>query len=1123
MTDRLPTGTQRLPEAFFADLADEAPSALIAAEADTGTVVAVNEAATELFDRSRSSLIGVHQTELHPPDAEQRHREGFQEVQEGRETKVYAEEAPEVSIQRRDGTTVPVDIRSTTVTYDETTYILGVFQDASDRLERIQQLERQATAMDISPAGIGLLNADEAYTYLNDAHVSMFGYEEADELLGESWTQFYDADVVDRIQSEIFPVLTETGSWDGELIGRTKDGSSLTHHVSLALLPDDGIACVNTDLSGREQTRKQLAETREIVGSLMTVPDRRTAIALVIDALESVLDRPFAGYWSHHGDTNELQPLSVSPRGESAVEAVPVFRSETSLAWNAFAAGEIQYYPDVASHPDAHNPDTPFASEIVCPVGDDGVLIVGSQSVDGIREEDRKIIGIISDHLQTALTLVDRRQQLEAARTRVEAERNQFRQVIDTVPQLIFAKDAAGEFIFANEAVADAYGTTVSELVGSTDAEYSADPDEVEAFSEDDRRVLKTGEPVHRAEETLTDADGNERILETWKIPFTPVGTDERAVLGVANDITELTTVQEKLAQQRRLTSLYSVSNQVLHATTRSKAFDACVDAIFDAVATDSVAIYVRDSEDGGLTKRSVAGDASHQLREQITPGETDLWRAFTEQHGDWFSTDSIAAFDTDGPGDETGDAESRDDAPPDRGAETLAEWVLAIPLNDHSLVTITTDERDETTASFLRAIANQVSAALTQLRQAESIRELSTNVEDAQQLVARYQMVWGGVADTIEAIVDAHTQSDVLDAVLAFGDEVAAYAFIGTYNPIDEHVEVIDVTEPGGPAKLYDRDTQFPAVTAGKENAVQHVAGSRDDTQTDDGWRNQLLYFGYQESIAAPVSHHETVHAVVELISTTSGQFSGPERRAIEVVTDAAGKRLSTLDAASPDGSPIRFDIECRHPSPVFPDLPQSGTVAIERVTATRADILFMTGTAEGYRATTIHEYFRETPGFELESCDQVSDTDCALELSLTDSGPHAFETLKDLCTEMDVRLVGVRGRTGSDVIEFQTTDPALIGDVRAQLTEHCGSCSLISKRHVSDTTADQGLSTDSLGLTERQQSIVELAFEEGYYNNPRGISGNELADTFDISASTLHQHLRAAESKVMDQLFGR
>ncbi len=185
------------------------------------------------------------------------------------------------------------------------------------------------------------------------------------------------------------------------------------------------------------------------------------------------------------------------------------------LAWNAFTAGEIRYYPDVASHPDAHSPDTPFASEIICPVGDDGVLIVGSRSIDGIREEDRKIVGIISDHLQTALTLVDRRQQLEAARTRVEAERNQFRQVIDTIPQLVFAKNAAGEFIFANEAVADAYGTTVPELVGSTDSEYSADPDEVEAFSEDDKQVLEADEPVHQAEETLTDADGNERILET--------------------------------------------------------------------------------------------------------------------------------------------------------------------------------------------------------------------------------------------------------------------------------------------------------------------------------------------------------------------------------------------------------------------------------------------------------------------------------------------------------------------------------------------------------------------------------------------------------------------------------
>ena len=63
-------------DAFLARLAIEGPAPILTAEGATGTVVAVNEAATELFGRNRPSLIGVDQTGLHPPEAQMRHREG---------------------------------------------------------------------------------------------------------------------------------------------------------------------------------------------------------------------------------------------------------------------------------------------------------------------------------------------------------------------------------------------------------------------------------------------------------------------------------------------------------------------------------------------------------------------------------------------------------------------------------------------------------------------------------------------------------------------------------------------------------------------------------------------------------------------------------------------------------------------------------------------------------------------------------------------------------------------------------------------------------------------------------------------------------------------------------------
>src|SRR6478752_3626460 len=45
------------------------------------------------------------------------------------------------------------------------------------------------------------------------------------------------------------------------------------------------------------------------------------------------------------------------------------------------------------------------------------------------------------------------------------------RQIIDTDPNFVFAKDRQGRFTLVNQAVADWYGTPVEKLIGKTDAD----------------------------------------------------------------------------------------------------------------------------------------------------------------------------------------------------------------------------------------------------------------------------------------------------------------------------------------------------------------------------------------------------------------------------------------------------------------------------------------------------------------------------------------------------------------------------------------------------------------------------------------------------------------------------
>ncbi|WP_121743162.1 helix-turn-helix domain-containing protein [Natronorubrum halophilum] len=55
---------------------------------------------------------------------------------------------------------------------------------------------------------------------------------------------------------------------------------------------------------------------------------------------------------------------------------------------------------------------------------------------------------------------------------------------------------------------------------------------------------------------------------------------------------------------------------------------------------------------------------------------------------------------------------------------------------------------------------------------------------------------------------------------------------------------------------------------------------------------------------------------------------------------------------------------------------------------------------------------------------------------------------------------------------------------------------------------------------LTDRQQELLELAIDEGYYEMPRRATLRDLADQVNISAGTIGEHLRKIETKVITEL---
>ncbi|WP_158059339.1 helix-turn-helix domain-containing protein [Halorussus halophilus] len=91
-------------------------------------------------------------------------------------------------------------------------------------------------------------------------------------------------------------------------------------------------------------------------------------------------------------------------------------------------------------------------------------------------------------------------------------------------------------------------------------------------------------------------------------------------------------------------------------------------------------------------------------------------------------------------------------------------------------------------------------------------------------------------------------------------------------------------------------------------------------------------------------------------------------------------------------------------------------------------------------------------------------------------------------------------------DVVVFRREDlKAIVAGLR-----DIGSVSLGRLTPYYDRTAT---------LSPRQAEIVETALDEGYFDWPRRIDAEELAERFDIAHSTLLEHLRKAEKKLLEE----
>jgi PAS domain S-box-containing protein len=148
-------------EERFRALFENAPDAILLADVETGKIIDANFAASQLIQKPCQEIIGLHQSQLHPPETEPFARQKF--IEHSRLAQQDKNIPIEHVIVRSDGDEVPVEIVAHQIHIQGKPVLQGVFRDITERKQIEEALKesenRYRSVITALQEGIVLQNA----------------------------------------------------------------------------------------------------------------------------------------------------------------------------------------------------------------------------------------------------------------------------------------------------------------------------------------------------------------------------------------------------------------------------------------------------------------------------------------------------------------------------------------------------------------------------------------------------------------------------------------------------------------------------------------------------------------------------------------------------------------------------------------------------------------------------------------------------------------------------------------------------------------------------------------------------------------------------------------------------
>jgi PAS domain S-box-containing protein len=659
-------------------------------------------------------------------------------------------------------------------------------------------------------------------------------------------------------------------------------------------------------------------------------------------------------------------------------------------------------------------------------------------------------------------------------RNRRERELGRYRRMVETMGDGMYALDADGHFEMVNGAFASMTGYSCEELVDEH-VSLVTDREDVKNGRRVIRSLLENDEKRVKTYEITLETVAGERY--PCEISLTLLSNDTgvfSGTVGVVRDITERTERNRELERYETIVETAPVGVFVL----------------------DEAATIVGGNENAwsivGHTADELVGEPFLTLVEEDVINEAVV-EEYVEIICDLLSAENDR---------ETGTIEA-EITPPDSEPRTYLAHISLLPYEEEFQGTVGVFQDVTDRKNRERALEHQAERLQTTNRINEIIRDVN------------------------QALVRASTREEIEQAVCTnlAGEDAYRFAWIGKRRIAGEGVEprehagvedgyLDDRPDPGEGRE--DHVTAVTAIEAGEMQVAQSIA----DDPAFAPWREAALERGYESAAAIPLVYEGTTYGVLcvysprpnafdkterevlaELGETIAYAFSAAERRRA-LVSDAVVELEFTLQDRSIFTVDLTARTDCRVTLDGIVERSDGSHVEFVTITGTAPEtVLDLAGEREDIEATLVGKHDDESV-FQFVSEEMSSTTSLAEQGGVIREGSAA---------DGEGRLV------------FEFPQDADVRAIVEAMTDQYADTELVAQRE-RERTSTRGAEFQTAfddALTDRQEEVLKTAYFSDFFEWPRSITGDKIADSLDIAGPTFHEHIRASQRKLLESYY--